>query len=270
MTSGGYDPNQYPQGGGQPYGQQPYGQQSDPYGQQPGFGQQQPYGQQPYGQQPSDPYGQQPGYGQQQPGYGQQPQQPYGQQGGFGQQSDPYNQQPGYGQQQPYGQQPYGQQPDPYGQQNPYQPFPGQQGFNGGAQPGDVWIRLAARIIDGFIVGIPTAIIGFVLPNSLSVLWTIATGLIMLGYFVGMEVAQGATFGKQILKLKVLAPGGGTLDPVTSLKRNIFIAAGVVPYLGGIVEFGLAIWAGVSISQDPNKQGWHDKFAGGTQVIKTA
>ncbi|UGT45903.1 RDD family protein [Nocardia yamanashiensis] len=133
-----------------------------------------------------------------------------------------------------------------------------------------MWIRLVARIIDGFIVGIPTAIIGFVLPNGLSLLWTIISPLLMLAYFVGLEVTQGATFGKQIFKLKVLAPGGGALDPVTSLKRNVFIAAGVVPYLGSVVELGLMIWAGVSISQDPNGQGWHDKFAGGTQVIKTA
>ncbi|WP_067825691.1 RDD family protein [Nocardia inohanensis] len=262
MTSGGYDPNQYPQGGGQPYGQQPYGQQPDPYGQQqPG------YGQQPYGQQPSDPYGQQPGYGQQQPGgYGQQPQQPYGQQ------SDPYAQQPGYGQQQPYGQQGgFGQQPNPYGQQDAYQPYPGQPGFGGGAQPADVGIRLGARIIDGFIVGIPMGIIGAFLPNSLTVVWSILTALAMFGYFVGMEVAQGATFGKQLLKLKVLAPGGGTLDPVTSAKRNLFMLAGIIPwFIGSLIEVGLAIWVAVSINQDPNKQGWHDKFAGGTQVIKTS
>lgn len=73
MSSGGYDPNQYPQGDPKqgPPPQQPYGQQpQQPYGQPP----QQPYGQQPsYGQQPY-PGGQQPypgGYGNQ--GYGAQP-----------------------------------------------------------------------------------------------------------------------------------------------------------------------------------------------------
>ncbi len=52
MTSGGYDPNQYPPPGGQPYGNQPGGQ---PYGGQGG----QPYGGQPggYGAPQGDPYG---------------------------------------------------------------------------------------------------------------------------------------------------------------------------------------------------------------------
>ncbi|MEV6557196.1 RDD family protein [Nocardia sp. NPDC051756] len=236
MTSGGYDPNQYPQGG-QPYGQQPYpqgGQQQPQGGQQfPQGGQQFPQGGQPYGQQPQ--------YGQQPPQYGQQPQ---------------YGQAPQYGQQDQYGQ--YPQQPG---------------GFNQyGGQPGDLGTRIGARVIDALVLYIPYLIIYLLVKNSvgltigLGLIWT----LVQLGYFVGMETTQGTTIGKKVLGLKVLAPGGAAkIDPVTSLKRNAFIAASIIPCVGSLVSLGLAIYIMVTISQDPNKQGWHDKFAGGTQVVKS-
>ncbi|MGN2634770.1 RDD family protein [Nocardia takedensis] len=232
MTSGGYDPNQYPQGG------QQYPQQGQPqYGQQPPqYGQQQPYGQQPqYGQQ--DPYGQQqPQYGQQQP-YGQ-PQQQYGQQ-------DAYPQQ-GYGQQQGYG-------------------------APGGGVPADLGVRIGARLIDNLIVFIPLGIINALLGDSIvlsfviSAVWT----AVAVGYFVALDVNQGATVGKKLLGLKVVGPGGAAMTPETSLKRNAFMIANVIPCIGGLVTLGLVIYIMITISQDPNKQGWHDKFAGGTQVLKT-
>ncbi|MBF6173388.1 RDD family protein [Nocardia blacklockiae] len=252
MTSGGYDPNQYPQGGqpqGQPYpqggGQQyPQGGQQfpgqEPYGQQQPYGQQYPQGGQPqYGQQ--YPQGGQPQYGQQEP----YPQQPYGQQ--------PYGQQPPPGQ--PYGQQPYGQP---------------QYGAPGGAVPGDLGIRFGARVIDGLIIGIPIAIIFFFIGNSLGVqiIEGIVAALVYVGYYVALESSQGATLGKKILGLRVIAPGGGNVDAATSFKRNAWYLAGVIPCLGSLIEIGLIIYIAVTISQDPNKQGWHDKFAGGTQVLK--
>ncbi|GAB4582424.1 RDD family protein [Nocardia sp. IFM 10818] len=248
MTSGGYDPNQYPQGG-QPYGQQPY-----PQGGQPG----QPYGQQPYGQQ-SDPYGQQP----QQP-YGQQP---YGQPDPYAQQQPQFGQQPGYGQQQPYGQQ-------------PYQPFPNQPGgygapgFGGGAQPGDLWTRFGARVIDFLIAGIPASIISWFVQSAIggivgSIIGAVLTYGIITAYFVAMETSQGTTLGKKLLGLRIVAPGGAAkLDPKQSIMRNLFVPIGMVYCIGNLVSLGMMIYIAVTIEQDPNKQGWHDKLAGGTQVIK--
>lgn len=233
MTSGGYDPNQYPQGG-QPggYGQDPYGQQQP----QPGYGQQQPYGQPGHGGAPQPGYGQPDPYGQQQPAYGQ----------------DPYGQQQGYPQQGQYGQQ--------------------QQGF-GGVQPADLGIRFGARVIDGFIVGIPVGIItSLVFPSSAVFLYLISpivTTLAMVGYFVGLEVTQGATLGKKILGLRVLAPGGAPqLTPEASLKRNLFLVPQLIYCVGSLASIGLGIYIATTINSDPNKQGWHDKLAGGTQVVK--
>ncbi|MFE1596315.1 RDD family protein [Nocardia sp. NPDC058705] len=226
MTSGGYDPNQYPQGG-QPggYGQDPYGQQQP----QPGYGQQQPYGQ---------------------PGHGGAPQ-------------------PGYGQPDPYGQQqpPYGQ--DPYAQAYPQ----GQQPNFGGVQPADLGIRFGARVIDNLIVSIPLMIVLTLVlgtgTGGQAVTGLVAT-LALYGYFVAMEVTQqGQTLGKKMLGLRVLAPGGApSLTPEQSLKRNLFTVVSLIPCLGLFASVGLSIYIAVTINNDPNKQGWHDKFAGGTQVVK--
>lgn len=224
MTSGGYDPNQNPQGG-QPYGQ--------PY----------PQGGQQYPQQGQPQYGQQP------PQYGQQ-QYPQG-----GQQ---------YGQpQQQYGQPQYGQ--DQYGQQGGY-------GAPGGGVPADLGVRIGARIIDGLIVNIVFIILAQVVNSFvLQIVISFVGALALLGYFVALEVTQGQTLGKKILGLKVLPPAGAaTLTPEVSFKRNAFLAANLIPCVGGLVTLGLMIYIIITISQDPNKQGWHDKFAGGTQVVKAS
>ncbi|MEV0249995.1 RDD family protein [Nocardia sp. NPDC050712] len=252
MTSGGYDPNQNPQG------DQPYGQ-PDPRG-----GQQYPQGD-PYGQQPQDAP---PQYGQQQyqqPQYGQDPyaQDPYAQ--------PQYNQDP-YGQQQQYAQQPYGQ--DPYAQQPPQYGQPYGQGYTyaGTGTPADLGVRIGARVIDTLIVLIPVNIIMSVIYGSgsgffvgVSVLGSIALTL----YFVLMETQQGTTLGKKLLGLRVLGPGGAPkVTAEQSLKRNLYAILYVVPCIGQIAAIGLVIYMMITTSQDPNKQGWHDKFAGGTQVVK--
>jgi uncharacterized RDD family membrane protein YckC len=277
MTSGGYDPNQYPQGG-QPYGQpypqtgqpQPYSQSGpQPYGQpgQPQYGQPdqsgQQYGQQQYGQPgqpypqgaPQDPYGQQQ-FGQ--PGAGQpygQPQDAYGQQQ-FGQ--------PG---QQP-GQPGYGQTPPAFGQA----PF-GQPGF-GMAQPADLGIRIGARVIDSVIVGIPGGIlytiINFTMHSLIaSLLGSFLFGIIGVAYYVLMEATQGATVGKKILGLRVLGPNGAPRpDFQQAFMRNLFLVVGLIYCIGQLAEIGMIIGMMVTIEQSPIKQGFHDRLAGGTQVVK--
>lgn len=94
-------------------------------------------------------------------------------------------------------------------------------------------------------------------------------GAIVTAYFVLMETQMGGqTLGKKLLGLRVVGPGGAPLDVQTSLKRNLYVAVNVVYCLGNSASFVLAIVIAVTLEQDPNKQGWHDKFAGGTQVLK--
>ncbi|MFC9893023.1 RDD family protein [Nocardia sp. NPDC127579] len=192
-----------------------------------------------------------------------------------------------YPQGEPYGQQPYEQQPysqgDPYGQsQYGQDPSAGQPGYGqpygqgytyaGFGTPADLGVRIGARVIDTLIVLIPINIILRVVYGSgsgffvgVSVLGAIALTL----YFVLMETQQGTTLGKKLLGLRVLGPGGAPkVTAEQSLKRNLYTIVYVVPCLGQIASIALMIYMMITLSQDPNKQGWHDKFAGGTQVVK--
>ncbi|MGW0183745.1 RDD family protein [Nocardia sp. NPDC003345] len=230
MTSGGYQPSNHPQAG-QPYGQQPQ-YPPGPYGQQPGQYAPPPQ-QQPYGHRPPPPP---------------QPPQP------------PAEPKPAY-EQQVFPQAQYGGQQ--YGQYDP--------AFG---VPGKLWPRFAARLIDGLIVALPLAILlnFIIIPNMVGFAGVAVSYAIifaaMLVYYVAMESRTGATLGKKILGLKVVAPNGApTVAPLASLKRNIYLAAQIVPCLGWLVGLALMLYIGATLDKDPNKQGWHDKLAGGTQVL---
>lgn len=175
--------------------------------------------------------------------------------------------------------------------------------------PGTLIDRLIARIIDGVILAVvvwgvvssilTTIIIGgalgyrssayFVLGLTLAVL-----GLaINLGYYVVMETRTGQTVGKMVMKLRVHGPDGSHPTVEQSLRRNAFLAVGVlgtvasnilgiVPvvggFLGGLVSvvaglgaLALVIYIAYTINNDETgRQGWHDRFAGGTRVTKEA
>ena len=178
------------------------------------------------------------------------------------------------------------EQPPPgYGYEQQYHPPTG-------AKPGELVDRFVARLIDGILVGIGGGIIAAIIGGVLglgtstafgtggnlagSVVSAIIGTAISLGYFVFMENSRGQTLGKMVMKLKVIGPNGQNPTPEESVKRNIFLAfglAGVVPIIGGLIS-GLAslvavITIAVGISQDKvRRQAWHDKFAGGTQVLK--
>jgi uncharacterized RDD family membrane protein YckC len=163
----------------------------------------------------------------------------------------------------PYGQQPYGQQP----------------ATGGGA---DIGIRFVARIIDWIVVGVPVYIVNTVLfwtaPWFLALIVSFVLSFAAFVYFVYFETQQeGSTVGKKLLKLKVLGPQGGVPTMEESAKRNIWMLVGVLTwlpifFLGFILAFawiGLMIFIAITVNSDPRNQGWHDKFAGGTTVVKT-
>lgn len=183
--------------------------------------------------------------------------------------------------QQSYPQQPYPQQPYP---QQPYQPPVSTAG-----QPGDLGTRFLARIIDAVLVGVVSGVVFGILGVAAwgiggrsgsyfySVLSTIASTALALGYFVFMESSRGQTVGKMLLKLRVQSPEGRNPTVEQSLRRNSWMAIsliGIVPILGGLVA-GLAslaavIYIAVTINADAvARRGWHDQF-GGTRVVRTA
>ncbi|WP_336504164.1 RDD family protein [Rhodococcus erythropolis] len=239
MTTGGYDPNQNPEGGKQFPPQDPYGQQGTP-----------PPGSYPP---PAGP-----------PQGGSYPPPPQG--GNFP---------PPQGGNYPP---PGGYPPPPQGGNFPPPPQFNDQGAYGGgnrlpsgAQPGDLWIRLGARIIDGIIVGIIAAILALLVSDSDSLILIsgLFSGILTFAYFVAMEVTQGRTLGKMILGLSVHGPGGAPRPSVQqSAIRNAFTLLSIIPIIGGILALVAYIVIAVTINNSPTKQGKHDELAGGTQVVK--
>ena len=194
-----------------------------------------------------------------------------------------------------YPQQP-GYQPPP-GQGYPQQPgYPPPQGYPTGApqqpygtasqglQYGGFWIRFAAAIIDGLVIGVPLGIIyaiviGIVAADAVSqgsvdqngqvstgaagalvgvqALLYVLVFVVSVLYFVILW-ANGATLGMRALKLQVVdAQTGQPIGVGKSILRYIgYIISSVPCYLG-------LMWAG----WDSRKQGWHDKIAG-TVVVQ--
>jgi uncharacterized RDD family membrane protein YckC len=187
----------------------------------------------------------------------------------------------------------------------PGQPYPNQPGYGpaygsggptptgGVGQPADLLMRFLARLIDFILVGIVNAIItsivvvgilglngggyGFGMGASFAAgaITAILTSAVSLGYFTLMESKSGQTVGKMLLKLRTQGLGGATPTTEEALKRNAWVALGilgVIPVVGGLVgglaSLAIVIVIAVTINSSPTRQGWHDNFAGGTQVIK--
>ncbi|MCV7151010.1 RDD family protein [Mycolicibacterium pyrenivorans] len=154
---------------------------------------------------------------------------------------------------------------------------PGQYGYPGsypppwgGVVPGGLGLRFAARIIDGLIVGIVGGIIVYAIGLASNVWITgLFTGVITFAYYVGMEVTQGWTLGKKLLGLSVRGPGGAAKPTVQqSAIRNSWTLLPIVPFIGGLLGVVAIVVIAVTINGSPTKQGKHDEFAGGTQVVK--
>ena len=102
-------------------------------------------------------------------------------------------------------------------------------------------------------------------------------GRITIGYFAFMESSRGSPLGKMALKLKVTGarrrqpPDDGAIAPPQLLLRDP--AGQHRPDRRRDLRWprvlAAVIMIAVSINNDTvDRQGWHDKFAGGTHVLK--
>ena len=138
-------------------------------------------------------------------------------------------------------------------------------------RPGGLGTRFFARLIDGILINIVVFVVSLFLFDR--DYWWLVTGLfsgvLMFGYFVLLEVTQGATLGKRLLGLTVHGPDGASRpDATQSAIRNSFTLLAILPYLGPLLAFIAYVVIAVTISGSPTKQGKHDELAGGTQVVK--
>ncbi|KKE99332.1 RDD family protein [Mycolicibacterium obuense] len=157
-----------------------------------------------------------------------------------------------------------------------YPPQSGQYGYPGsypppgGAQPGGLGVRFAARFIDGLIVGIVGSIIVFAIGATSNVWITgLFTGALSFIYYVAFEVTQGWTPGKKLLGLRVHGPVGAPKPTAAqSAIRNSWTLLPIIPFIGGLLGVVAIVVIAVTINSSPTKQGKHDELAGGTQVLK--
>lgn len=116
--------------------------------------------------------------------------------------------------------------------------------------------RFAAFFIDTVILGILNSIIVLVaqsLGDSITTIVSLLTTLIGWGYFIYLDVTQGATLGKKAMHLRVQKTDTGeNLNYVEAFLREVVgrILSSVVLFLG----YFWMLW-------DKNKQTWHDKIA---------
>ncbi|MBH0778426.1 RDD family protein [Nocardia bovistercoris] len=144
-------------------------------------------------------------------------------------------------------------------------------GQTAAVHPAGIGGRAFARFVDWIIAGIIGAIFFWLLnkadiPEWVSILPGAGFGFL---YFVFFEVATGSTPGKKILNLHVKGSDGGAKPNIKdSALRNAYMLLNLIPWVGGLFWFIAAIAIAVTVSSSPTKQGWHDRLAGGTQVVK--
>lgn len=131
-----------------------------------------------------------------------------------------------------------------------------------------LWPRFAAFLVDGIVAGVPVLILGQVLEQSA---WGAAlsqpllfhfTGLVLLrrllfaAYFALTTLMRGATVGKRLLRLRVVAADG-----TPAARRDILYRETVGRLLSGFLWLGYLV-----LAADREHRGFHDMLCD-TRVV---
>lgn len=155
-------------------------------------------------------------------------------------------------------------------------------------QPAGLGLRFAAKLIDFILIFIVNLVVfvpvvvgnlvagqnganpffstGF---SAGAVVASLVLVILELAYFVFLEQSRGQTLGKMAVSIKAVGPGGANPTTGEAFKRNAWLLLSIIPVIGGLAWLGFAIAIAVTISNDPANRGIHDRFAGGTQVVRT-
>ncbi len=162
---------------------------------------------------------------------------------------------------------------------------PGAGTLANGRQAADPWLRIAARIIDGVILAIPSfGIFGGQVAASIasgggnvetSFAAGIAVALLGAAYFWGMNSFVGGTLGKLIVGIRIAdSQGNDPIGPqVGAIRSGVHIAGllGIIPILGWLVQIAILIVGLVSLVflfTDPNHRTVMDRLADTYVVTK--
>jgi len=129
-----------------------------------------------------------------------------------------------------------------------------------------IFHRIAARVIDYVVISAVGAGIGVAI--GFGFVWLLLTALLVFGYFVVGDVAAGTTLGKAALGLRVEGPSGSQPALGAALAREAFVLLGAVPFAGPLLALVAWVSLFVTIRGNPLGQGWHDRWAGGTRVVR--
>lgn len=162
------------------------------------------------------------------------------------------------------------------------------------------WIRLLAVTIDGVLLFAVVYVLFIVLAGLLLMSFPqaaeslgqdldsstgpagpvayVVLSALMLAWLGGWQAGAGATPGMFALKLRVRGPGGEDKPSLRAavIRNAPMVLAGfgeltgseIVDLVLGLV--GLAVYAaiGITISESTTRQGFHDRLAGGTCVVR--
>ncbi|MBX4209320.1 RDD family protein [Candidatus Parcubacteria bacterium] len=126
------------------------------------------------------------------------------------------------------------------------------------------WARLAARFVDGLIVGAALLLANIIIVAIAGAhprvpVAPIVDIVIGLGYFCYMTKSYGATIGKRIVGAEVVPEHGGDLTWMTVVMREV---------LGKIVSSAIINIGYLMVAFTARKQGLHDKIAQTLVVYK--
>ena len=122
--------------------------------------------------------------------------------------------------------------------------------------PAGFWVRFAAQLIDGIIVGIPLGIAGIMYSESLGVNFG-ASILSFLYSLVLPIIWNGQTIGKRVLRIRIKKISGEKIGFGTMIMRTL--VAGLV--YG--ITLGIAFLASIfMVAFRKDKRSVHDLLAG--------
>ncbi|AEV73567.1 putative membrane protein/domain protein [Mycolicibacterium rhodesiae NBB3] len=138
------------------------------------------------------------------------------------------------------------------------------------AQSAGPGLRFAARLVDNLIVLVFAVVVAVLIGAARSLYVIIAvSGLAAFVYFVAFETTRGWTPGKKLTGLLVCGPGDAPKPTVQqSAVRNAFTLLVILPFVGGLLGLTACILIASTIGASPTQQGIHDRWAGGTRVLR--
>ena len=156
------------------------------------------------------------------------------------------------------------------------------------------WIRLAALIIDSLILLAVIFAVGMGIGLFLVIAYPtvnldmhgwlvgavdyVVVSVALLGWFGGWQHGVGATPGMLVLKLRVRDPSGDDNPSLrAAVTRNLPLVLGsfgefssheTIGAMLTIVTLVVCVAIGITISNSPTRQGFHDRLAGSTYVVR--